>query len=206
MNKQRPFAIPTKIVDNFLEAPALWRYFALKQEFITDEVSNFPGKYTKTLQELNNNLFHSFADKLIHHLQGYTHFQELQVTFRLADETFGTGWLHHDDPKFNVAGLVYLNMNPPPNSGTIFYTLKQETLKNYEEFKFAEFSSEPTQRLSFEKHKDEQKSYFKRNMTVHNVLNRCVLYSPLVWHSADKFFGNSDQTSRLTINFFGRAV
>lgn len=206
MIKKLPSVIPTKIVDNFLEAPELWRHFALKQEFLIDEVSNFPGKYTKPLQDINVNLFHSLASKLIQHLQGYTYFEELQVAFRLADETFGSGWIHYDDPKFNVAGLIYLNVNPPENSGTIFYTQQKEVLKNYEEYKFAEFSSAADQRHLYEEYKSDQKSHFKKNMTIQNVFNRCAIYSPLAWHSADKFFGNTDQNSRLTLNFFGRAV
>ncbi len=206
MIKKRPNSIPTKIIDNFLEAPELWRRFALKQEFFIDEVSSFPGKYTKPIQDLNSNLFHSFAGKLIQHLQGYTYFQELQVSFRLADKSFGDGWIHYDDPRYNVAGLVYLNICPPENSGTILYTQIKEVSKSYEEFKFKEFSSSPDQRHVFDPQKQEQRSYFKKNMTIHNVFNRCVLYSPLVWHSADKFFGDDDQTSRLTLNFFGRAA
>lgn len=206
MIKQRPAVIPTKIIDDFLEAPQLWRYFALKQEFFVDDVSNFPGKFSKPLQDLNVNLFHSIAGKIIQHLQGYNHFQDLQIAFRLADKSFGEGWIHHDDPKFNVAGLIYLNDTPPENSGTIFYNQIFENLKSYEDYKFQEFSSPPEERYKFNNYKEDQRSYFKKNMTVHNVFNRCVLYSPLLWHSADKFFGDTDQTSRLTLNFFGRAV
>ena len=206
MIKQRPAIIPTKIVDNFLEAPQLWRRYALKQEFYVDDPSNFPGKYSKPLQDISVNLFHSFANKLIQHLQGYSYFEDLQISFRLADKSFGDGWIHYDDPKFNVAGLVYLNIDPPIDSGTIFYTCQQDNLKLYQEYKFQEFSSPPNQRHNFDVYKQEQRSHFKKNMTVHNVFNRCVLYSPLVWHSADKFFGDTDQTSRLTLNFFGRAV
>lgn len=206
MKKIRPNNIPIKVIDNFLESPQLWRYFALKQEFFVDEVATFPGKYSKLLQEINVNLFHSIADKLIQHLQGYNSFQDLQIAFRMADKSFGEGWIHYDSPKFNVVGLIYLNENPPENSGTIFYTQTQENFKSYEELKFQEFSSSPEQRYNFANYKQEQRSYFKKNMTVHNVFNRCVLYSPTMWHSADRFFGDTDQDSRLTLNFFGRAV
>jgi hypothetical protein len=206
MKKQLSNNIPTKIIDNFLEAPELWRYFALKQDFYSDETPMFPGQYSKPLNELNLNLFHSLASKLIQHLQGFTHFQRLETSFRIADESYGDGWIHHDDPEYNVAGLIYLNAIPAPNSGTILYTNTTETNKSYQDYKFQEFTSLPEQRFNFSKHKEEQRSFFKKNMTVHNVFNRCVLYSPLVWHSADKFFGNAKHNSRLTLNFFGRAV
>lgn len=206
MKRSQPPHIPIKIIDNFLEAPQLWRYFALKQEFKVDEVSTFPGKYSDPLQNINSNLFHFVASKLIAHLQGYNCFEDLQISFRLADKSFGDGWIHYDDPNFNVAGLVYLNIDPPKDSGTIFYTCEKENIKSYQDYKFQEFSSPPSDRNNFDIYKKEQRSYFKKNMTVHNVFNRCVFYSPLIWHSADKFFGDTDQTSRLTLNFFGKAV
>lgn len=206
MRKSQPNHIPVKIIDNFLEAPQLWRHFALKQEFFNDDTPNFPGKYTLSIQDINETLFHSIASKLIKHLQGYSYFEELQISFRIADKTFGNGWIHYDDPKFNVAGLIYLNEDPPAESGTIFYTCEKENIKSYQDYKFREFLSTPENRHNFDVYKKEQQTYFRKNMTVHNVFNRCVLYSPMFWHSADKFFGDTHQTSRLTINFFGRAV
>ena len=198
--------LPIKVIDNFLEAPELWRQFALKQEFYSDQLSTFPGEYTKQLIEINSNLFHSLAGKLIQHLQGYTYFQELEISFRTTDASYGKGWIHHDDPKYNVVGLIYLNPDPPANSGTIVYTNTKKIDKSYEDCKFQEFSSLPEERQLFDKHKEEQRSFFKKNMTIHNVFNRCAIYSPLLWHSADTFFGNDRLNSRLTINFFGRAV
>lgn len=198
--------IPIKVIDNFLEAPELWRRFALKQEFYSDYLSNFPGKYTKQLTEINPNLFHSLAGKLMQHLQGYTHFQELEISFRLADASYGAGWIHHDDPKYNVVGLIYLNPEPPTNSGTILYTNIKKIDKSYQDYKLQEFSSLPEERQLFDKHKEDQRSFFKKNMTIHNVFNRCAIYSPLIWHSADTFFGDNTLNSRLTINFFGRAA
>lgn len=198
--------IPIKVIDNFFESPQLWRHFALKQEFYNDEISNFPGQYSKLLGELDTELFHSLAGRLIRHLPGFANFQLLETSFRLADASYGRGWIHHDDPKFNVAGLIYLNDAPPADSGTIIYSMQDHSDKSYQEYKFQEFSSLPEDRHTFDRYKEEQQSLFKKNMTIHNVFNRCALYSPLVWHSADRFFGSSKDDSRLTLNFFGRVV
>lgn len=206
MRKLNSSRIPIKVIDNFFESPQLWRHFALKQQFHHDEISNFPGQYSKLLGELDTSLFHSLASRLIQHLPGFSNFQFLETSFRLADASYGRGWIHHDDPKFNVAGLIYLNVDPPADSGTIIYSMQSQTEQSYQDYKFQEFSSLPEDRHVFDRYKEEQRLLFKKNMTIHNVFNRCVLYSPLVWHSADRFFGSSNDDSRLTLNFFGRVV
>jgi hypothetical protein len=198
--------IPIKIIDNFLEAPQIWRTFALKQEYFVDEISNFPGEYSKTLNEINSELFHSIAKKLIQNLQGYSHFKELLINFRIADGSYGTGWIHSDDPRYNVAGLIYLNDIPQQNSGTILYNKILDTNESFEHFKDQEFASNPKDRSNFERYKQKQRLFFQKNTTIHNVFNRCVMYSPLLWHSADTFFGTTRQDSRLTLNFFGIAA
>ena len=65
-----------KIIDNFLESPGLWRSFALQQEYIKDQ-SGYPGRKSKTLDELNNNIFHSLAEKIIPHVNGKENFQRV---------------------------------------------------------------------------------------------------------------------------------
>ena len=198
--------VPIKVIDNFFESPQMWRYFALKQEFSTDSTANFPGQKTKLLSELNVSMFHSVAEKLIRHMVGYTGFEHLELSFRIADASYGTGWIHHDDPKFNIVGLIYLNPSPPLDSGTIIYTNLKPTENNYQEYKYQEIASAAEDRSVFDKFKHEQQQYFKKNMTIHNVFNRCVIYSPLEWHGADNFFGSEKDDSRLTLNFFGRAI
>jgi hypothetical protein len=185
--------VPIKVIDNFFESPKIWRYFALKQEFLSNESSNFLGNQTRLLSDLNVSMFHSVAGKLIKHMVGYSSFKHLEMSFRMVNTSCGKEPIHQDDPKFNMAGLIYLNINPPPGSGTTIYTLLEPTNNNYQEF-----SSSPENR--------HEQQYFKKNMTIQNVFNRCVIYSPLEWRSNDNFFGSEKDNSRLTLNFFGRAI
>jgi len=185
--------VPIKVIDNFFESPQIWRYFALKQEFLSNESSNFLGKQTRLLSELNVSMFHSVAGKLIKHMVGYSSFEHLEMSFRIVDTSCGKGQIHQADPKFNMAGLIYLNINPLVNSGTTIYTLLNLTDNNYQN------SSNPLENRHEQQH-------FKKNMTIQNVFNRCVIYSPLEWHSDDDFFGSEKHDSRLTLNFFGRAI
>ena len=109
-----------KIVDNFLELPGMWRIFALQQEYIKD-YSGYPGKKTKTLDELNDGMFHSLAEKIVLHVNKKTNFQRLKIQFAYTELNEFTKNAHQDEPFYNVAGIIYLNERAPANSGTVFF-------------------------------------------------------------------------------------
>ncbi len=114
-----------KIIDNFLESPGLWRSFALQQEYTKDQ-SGYPGRKSKTLDELNNNIFHSLAEKIIPHVNGKENFQRLKIQFAhtILDEFLNI--THQDEPFYNVAGIIYLNEYAPMNTGTVFFNKTQK--------------------------------------------------------------------------------
>lgn len=112
-----------KIIDNFLESPGLWKEYALKQEYFKDE-SGYPGKKTKPLDEINANLFHSIARKIIIHANGRQGFQRLKLQFACTTtEDIFQNVIHQDEPFYNVAGIIYLNENAPKDTGTKFFEL-----------------------------------------------------------------------------------
>jgi hypothetical protein len=197
---------PIKIIDDFFEAPSAWRHYGLKQEFTRDENSTWPGTRTETVDQLNEDLFHSLAKNIIKHIPGKQNFLSLQANFALVDKTYSLGWIHQDESKYNVAGIVYLNQEPADNSGTIFYRKIIDNDIDFNELFFKELEANPEDREGFLKYKQEQRTMFINTLTVHNVFNRCVLFSPDEWHSADSYFGETKDDSRLTINFFGYAT
>ena len=194
---------PIKVIDNFFESASLWRHYALKQEYFPDEYKTWPGVRTKPINELNEQLFHSLATKLISHIHAKQNFLHLKSNFALVDSSYGKGWIHQDEPKYNVAGVIFLNFNPPKNSGISFFTKVKEDTANYVELAFEE-NAQPDLK-KYIKFKDQQRESFKRNMYVENVFNRCVMFAPHQWHSAETYFGNTSENSRLTITFFGTA-
>jgi len=194
---------PIKVIDTFLESPELWRDYALKQEFFRDTMAPWPGLRTKSLNEINPDLFNSLARKLIKHCHGSTEFPHLEITFALVDETFGTGWIHQDEPKYNIAGMIYLNPSAPLGTGTGFYNFSTYTDESFFHQALDEYNALEVDRPKFEEAKQRQRSFFNKTMTVENEFNRCLMFHPNQWHAADKFFGNSKETARLTINFFG---
>lgn len=198
--------LPTIVLDNFYEDPLLWREFALDQEFFKGDRGNWPGIRTELLHRVNYDLFQVVLKKLLFVLKDYgiTQVSELQTGFQLIDETYGRGWVHDDDPSFQCAGIIYLNEAAPLNSGTTIY----ENSPDFSGERYAKLfetdvnSKSPAEREQYMKYREEQVSQFKKSITVDNVFNRMVLFDSRCWHSADKFFGTTDDNSRLTQVFF----
>lgn len=201
--------IPTIIVDNFYEDPNLWRDFALSQEFFKGDRGNWPGLRTELLHRVNRNLFDVTLKKLLFILKEYgiTEVSELQTGFQNIDETYGRGWVHDDDPSFQVAGIIYLNKDAPLGSGTTIYEDSVDFNGDQYSKAFVEdvHLSSPKDREKYQKYREDQISKFKKSIVVENVFNRLVMFDSRCWHSADNFFGKTKEDSRLTQVFFIRS-
>jgi len=202
-----PF-FPTIIVDNFYEDPYLWREYALEQEFFKGNRGSWPGVRTKLLHELNEELFDIVCKKIMFTLRpyGFKEFDELQIAFQMIDESYGRGWVHDDDPKLHVAGVVYLNKESPEGCGTTIY--KDAPDFNGEEytkmFMKDVLDSTPDERKQIGKYRNDQLTHFTPEIKVESVYNRFVLFDSRCWHSADAFFGTTKEDSRLNQVFFVR--
>jgi len=201
--------LPTMVIDNFYDEPDLWRDFALSQEFFKGERGSWPGLRTKLLHEIDKDIFHVVMRKLLIILNqyGFSRFDELQTAFQYIDETYGRGWVHDDDPKLNIAGVIYLNKEAPIGSGTVIY-------KDQDDFNGDQYSdmfmndvllSNPAERETFAKYRQEQVAHFSKSIEMESVYNRCIIFDPRNWHSAENFFGSTPNDSRLTQVFFIRA-
>jgi hypothetical protein len=202
--------LPTMVFDNFYEDPVLVRNFALDQNFFKGERGSWPGLRTDLLHTVNREFFEMFMRKLLIILKDYefTEFLELQTGFQIIEESYGQGWVHDDDPKLNVAGLIYLNPHSPLGAGTVIY--EDQTDFNgdlYTEiFMNDVLLASPEERSQYDKYRKEQISHFTPTVTVESVYNRCVIFDPRNWHSAENFFGHDVETGRLTQVFFARAI
>ena len=198
--------LPLTVVDNFFETPTLVRNFALQQEFFKGDRGNWPGVRTNFLDELDINFFNTFHDKLLTYIpRNYVGFQHLEATFQLIDETYKRGWVHNDDPKWNVAGIVYLNNDKPKQDcGTTFYD-DRDTSNDKDHSK--EYCDDVNNNIGKnEDIRDKVNSRWVPNMLAENRWNRCVISDSTRWHSAGRFFGHNKETSRLTLVFFGRVI
>ena len=204
----RPY-LPTMIIDNFYDEPDIIRDYALDLEFFKGDRGTWPGLRTELLHKVDIDLFNLTVNKIKLAVKdyGYTNFLEVQTGFQIIEESWGEGWVHDDDPKLNIAGLIYLNPYAPLKSGTYLY----EDNDDYDGEKYVEpfmndvlvSSAEERQRIA--DLRKEQVSCFKETVIAENVYNRCIIFDPRNWHRAGEFFGKEHKDSRLTQVFFIRA-
>jgi hypothetical protein len=199
------------IVENFYKDPDMVRNLALNQEFLPEShperFGNWPGRRSKFINDINPRLCEEFRDSLMHSLlEGVpTNYNcYFETNFQLCYETDGDSWIHYDfDPKdweITHVGVVYLNPNPPPNSGTLIYDFNKE----YEQ-EFLEYSEKHNhiwRKLNRDQDSKEFNRWWTLNLSVENKYNRAVLYSPSVWHKSDRYFGNDKDSGRLIQPFF----
>ena len=206
-NRKKFPRFPTTVIDDFFQEPLMWRNLALQQEYKPAFNTTFPGQRSKPLAEIDEDIFGTFCERLLNFLPMYNGFYYCNASFFSVDETFIKGWVHDDDPDTTLTGIVYLNPDPPLNSGTTMYD--DRFAEEYSEYhKIIQkdcLQSTPEERQNFSKHRDKQRSCFTPSINVDNVFNRCVMFDPKTWHSADNFFGTTLDDSRLTLVFYAQA-
>ena len=133
MEIQRPF--PTLIKDNFFADPEPVRRWALGLEFLDVDGFNrrhgteesWPGKRSRSLHEVEP----GFVQDLVNHiLSTILRFPpcdfRANCSFQLTAEGDGDSWVHTDHQSYLIAGIIYLTPDPPPHSGTLFYSQDDE--------------------------------------------------------------------------------
>lgn len=116
---------PTKIIDNFFEAPLLWKEYAKSQKY--DYFKDLPGLLrTETLEKLDYDVFQTLGLLLIQHIPDRYKFENLFSFFRIANKEFQEGYIPPQDPFFNIAGVIFLNEQSPKNTGITLYDEKPE--------------------------------------------------------------------------------
>ena len=210
---------PTLCIDNFYSDPDSIRKFALSQEFFPDPAGRWPGKRTKSLHLLNENLFQVFSRKVLSTLFDLTtvdlnwvittEFHMINNLDPNKDSIKNTGWVHYDDGFAVLAGLIYLNPSPCLDSGTsIFKCIDESILTNYQEDGrwtnikkkfYLEKNAE-----GYEQSLIENNAAFIETARFQNVYNRLVLYDGGMPHRFNSCF--SDNDSRLVQVIFVRSL
>jgi hypothetical protein len=197
---------PTVIVDNFFETPEAIRSWALTFEFFKGNRGNWSGLRSEILNINHVDFHHLVCRKLIPHIPNYNFFEYFDCSFHICKERDIGGWVHQDSDDLDVAGMVYLNPEPPQNSGTWLYDrLKDRKDVDYvNEFVTAANAESDEIVVQYEKYRNECNSHFTPNLKVENRFNRMLLFDARQFHSAADFFGTTNEDSRLTLVFFGR--
>ena len=122
---------PITIVDNFFEDPDAIVKEAKTLKYFNPQTGNWPGTRTKNLhlelpklhmyftQKLNSIFFEENPD----YWNTTCHFQAIDPLHEDQYHKKNRGWIHTDDNTW-FGGIVYLNKDPEPDTGTSIYSAK----------------------------------------------------------------------------------
>ena len=200
---------PITIVDDFFEDPDGIVEMAESMKYYTPNTGNWPGTRTKNLHIEDKRFFNYFGQKL--HLLFYEttpEYWNLQCHFQLIDpfcedkySKKNRGWIHKDIDTW-FGGIVYLQKDPEPDTGTSAYRVKRGFSHQFADeinIKEMQYRSENVDDAEYEKAYDAMRNQFEETVSIANVYNRFVLFNNVTHHGVQTF----GSKPRLTLNFFG---
>ena len=104
------------VYDNFFMHPEEIRKKALEQKF--NQLGNYPGRRTDQCKVILPNMFNELEIAIKPLTPANTTIK--LCSFQLVEEQDLVRWNIHQD--MYLTGIVFLDSNPVPNSGTSFYT------------------------------------------------------------------------------------
>jgi len=201
---------PITVVENFYENPDEIRKFALSQEYkhcfeIKDYPFTFPGSRTEDLSVIHPELFQKVCHKLTSLFHNFEHDVlrwQISTCFQSVTKDFERGVIHHDENTV-FAGVLYLNPKSSKNSGTTLYKVG----KSFDPSKYEAALKANDDR--FKKNQPVDTTYhqmFEEIVNVQNIYNSLIVYEGHHHHSANEFFGDTLENSRLAQVFFCHRV
>jgi hypothetical protein len=120
------------------------------------------------------------------------------------------GWIHQDG-KVTIAGLIYLNPDIDPDSGTSLWTLKPNVQMKMAAGTYYDLTKQSwrldedgslTDGEEYVKVWTEQRKNFEEKLRFQNIFNRMILYDSMEWHGANSYYHEDGKDPRLTLAFF----
>ena len=208
--------IPLTVVDDFFQDPDEIREYAVELEYAKGK-GNWPGKRTRFLEEVNPRFSDSVARKIFSlfvDLESQNIKWEIESTFQIISEYFEEGWVHNDICRegWEIAGVIYLSPNAPLDAGTSIHRInKKVDVHNIDPRPFFElkhnfYLEQPVDIKEYREGRDFYNSTFEKTIDVSNMYNRLIVYNTEEFHKANKYFGTTDNDSRLSFVFFAKTL
>ena len=117
------------IIDNFFDEDELKKVHSLSEKIpyrsTPTKDEGWKGERTNSLHLIDEDFFHLVANKIIKGVWGdhfiYNYIMTMYFHKLLSDHKANDTWLHEDDVLY--AGVIYLNEQPPKNTGTLLKNL-----------------------------------------------------------------------------------
>jgi hypothetical protein len=195
---------------------------------------DWPGKRSEPLWKFNQNMNTAILSKIFS-CYGYgenenditwgssrIYFQEIQRFSNRKNDIKNKGWIHTDFEEYyrdELAGLIYLNPNIDPDSGTSLFNMKDNNSSSggseTEEYYYKVMKDAKTmknllfktngkvadQKIYTEQYKKHEK-FFIEKTRFQNIFNRMIVYDTNEFHRANNFYHKREELSRLTLVFF----
>ena len=191
---------PITVVDNFCPEPYEFAKYLKNLPFHKNEVGNYPGERTNALDEENHALFRDIATKTLALFyesppQAWgadMRVQKIMPFAKTKEEQFeckNKGWIHIDG-EHPLVGILYLDEDPLPNTGTSFYREKKGfayVTKEAIEFKEAFYLKKELDMKEHDEAFNSINDQYEETMSVENVFNRLILFRGNQLHGAQTF-------------------
>jgi len=195
---------PITVVDNFYNNPDNIVEFAVSQKFEKTQKGGFQGRRTEALHTLDKSMFDYFCAKLFSVFYDKQPNMEWKVVtnFDLIEQKtkdVNTGWIHQDDNKHLLAGVIYLNKNWHDSVGTNIYEKVKDVDENLTQTKIDYFLDN----CDLDKYMRDKKTYnssFIKTNGVEPVYNRMMCYDASYFHAIGDI--SNLKTDRLVQVFF----
>jgi hypothetical protein len=198
---------PITVADDFFEYPDAVREFALQQEYLPDPENKWPGKRSRFLHELNPTLFNNIINKvlsLFFNLAKTKISWSAHVCFQKVNSKYQEGWIHADE---NICtGIIYLSKSKNKCGTTIYRPIDpiNTNIKNSD--KKSEGFSNTDLIENVRDFRLENNKQFRPTVTVQEEYNRLIIFDSHLFHGANEFYGDEDDSARLTLVFFIRQI
>ena len=197
------------IINNFLEMPTIVRTWAINQQYYTSKEftqmynkhTDWPGKRTLHVSDLDSEYANIVLSRIANIATNQFGLRDISIRsyFQLTTKEDGDSWVHQDNDT-NLAAVLYLNQNPPRNSGTTLY--KCNDIGKWTSFMNNQEGYNTLKTINTNENKQLYGELFEPIDIIGNVFNRLILYKGTEFHKSNDYFGNDIQDGRLTQVFF----
>jgi hypothetical protein len=202
---------PITSINNFFKDPDKVVKYANTLEYKKTPEGYYPGKRTDNLADINYDFFHKTILSILlpyfHDMReiGYSDtvlcFHKIKPYSKSFTDVRNHGWIHHDGVA--LGGLIYLNKNSYPESGTSLYTPKKEPLKHKKaiETKISFYKDGKINLKQYKKEMTTLEKKFIKTHTINNTYNTMVAFDGFQWHKVNNLYAHPKE-DRLALVFF----
>jgi hypothetical protein len=197
--------IPATCVDDFYSDPDRVREFALAQSYYPSD-GGYPGTRSDEIQNLDNTFFEEFCNKVfslfidpssVKKYRVKTQFQLIDKFDNDANSPKNKGWVHFDDHCI-LAGIIYLNPDADPSTGTSIFKLVDHTTLEKSSAKQDFFSGKLVP--DYDNIVSRHNSSYVETIRYNNIYNRLICFDSSQAHGVNSYYTSGEP--RLTQVFF----